>query len=250
MLGLVSWPLRGKHIQNLHRHEHPWTIQANSTSGPPCHWFGSDPGGLHCGCLLWFSSFYPLAAPLVLELMLTLYLVKEGILMLANHTGANVMQYLRQCSTDPHPPTWSTLIAWEENSSQAWRLLLGTVGSANSCTQRRTRIVRRCFSLQVAALDLPFSNSYRRMLSPPDFATLYSLILTWHVLRTEPVPSVSTRTVSVDPYRQCRPLPQKGVPIITMGSPNSREYGDPGMPIFTGCVNFYDTGRELKFFIV
>ena len=37
-------------------------------------------------------------------------------------------------------------------------------------------------------------------------------------------------------------LPAKGVPIITTGSPNSCEYGDPGMPIFRGCVNFYDTG--------
>ena len=27
-----------------------------------------------------------------------------------------------------------------------------------------------------------------------------------------------------------------------MGSPYSREYGDPGVPIFTGCVYFYDTG--------
>ena len=107
------------------------------------------------------------------------------------------MQYLRQCSTDPHPPTWSTLIACEENSSQAWMLLLGTVGSANSCTQRQMRIIRRCFSLQVAALDLPFSNSYRLMLSPPDFATLYSLIL--HLTRLENW----TRTVSVDPYHQC-----------------------------------------------
>ena len=29
-----------------------------------------------------------------------------------------------------------------------------------------------------------------------------------------------------------------------MGSPYSREYGDPGVPIFTGCVYFYDNGPE------
>ena len=34
----------------------------------------------------------------------------------------------------------------------------------------------------------------------------------------------------------------KGVPIITTGSPKSRENGNPGMPIFTGCVYFHDTG--------
>ena len=28
-----------------------------------------------------------------------------------------------------------------------------------------------------------------------------------------------------------------------MGSLNLREYGYPGMPIFMGCANFYDTGR-------
>ena len=34
---------------------------------------------------------------------------------------------------------------------------------------------------------------------------------------------------------------EKGVPIFTTGSPKSSQYGDPGMPIFTGCANFYDT---------
>ena len=38
------------------------------------------------------------------------------------------------------------------------------------------------------------------------------------------------------------PLSQEGVPVFTVGSPYSREYGDPGVPIFTGCVYFYDTG--------
>ena len=31
-----------------------------------------------------------------------------------------------------------------------------------------------------------------------------------------------------------------------MGSPYSREYGDPGVPIFTGCIYFYDTGTGDK----
>ena len=35
---------------------------------------------------------------------------------------------------------------------------------------------------------------------------------------------------------------QRGVPIITTGYLKSRENGNPGMPIFTGCVYFYDTG--------
>ena len=34
----------------------------------------------------------------------------------------------------------------------------------------------------------------------------------------------------------------KGVPIITTGSLKSRKNGNPGMPIFTGCVYFHDTG--------
>ena len=34
----------------------------------------------------------------------------------------------------------------------------------------------------------------------------------------------------------------KGVPIITTGSLKSRENGNPGMPIFTGCVYFHDNG--------
>ena len=33
----------------------------------------------------------------------------------------------------------------------------------------------------------------------------------------------------------------KGVPIITTGSLKSRKNGNPGMPIFTGCVYFHDT---------
>ena len=51
----------------------------------------------------------------------------------------------------------------------------------NSCRQRQTRIVGWCLTPQVAvldfSLDLPFSISYRLMLSPPDFATFYLLIL-------------------------------------------------------------------------
>ena len=38
----------------------------------------------------------------------------------------------------------------------------------------------------------------------------------------------------------------KGVPIITTGSLKSRKNGNPGMPIFTGCVYFHDTGKSLK----
>ena len=33
-----------------------------------------------------------------------------------------------------------------------------------------------------------------------------------------------------------------GVPIITTGSLKSRKNGNPGMPIFTGCVYFHDNG--------
>ena len=58
------------------------------------------------------------------------------------------------------------------------------------------------------------------MLSPPHFATLYSLIL--HLTRLENW----AHTISV---------------VIMTGSPKPREYGNPGMAIFTGCVNFYDT---------
>ena len=85
--------------------------------------------------------------------------------------------------------------------------------------------------------SLSISHSQSLSVSPPDFATLYSLIL--HLTRLENW----TRS-----YRQCRPVlrrQQKGVPIITTGSPKSREYGDPGMPIFTGCINFYDTGHDM-----
>ena len=39
---------------------------------------------------------------------------------------------------------------------------------------------------------------------------------------------------------------QRGVPIITMGYLKSRENGNPGVPIFTGCVYFHGTiTREL-----
>ena len=34
----------------------------------------------------------------------------------------------------------------------------------------------------------------------------------------------------------------KGVPIITLGSLISLKNGNPGMPIFTGCVYFHNTG--------
>ena len=37
----------------------------------------------------------------------------------------------------------------------------------------------------------------------------------------------------------------KGVPIITTGCLKSLENGNPGMPIFTGCVYFHDTGAHL-----
>ena len=33
----------------------------------------------------------------------------------------------------------------------------------------------------------------------------------------------------------------RGVPIITTGCLKSRENGNPGIPIFTGCVYFHDT---------
>ena len=36
----------------------------------------------------------------------------------------------------------------------------------------------------------------------------------------------------------------KGVPIITLGSLKSRKNRNPGMPIFTGCVYFHDTGSH------
>ena len=35
-----------------------------------------------------------------------------------------------------------------------------------------------------------------------------------------------------------------GVTNLTTGCLNSREYGNPGVHIFTGCVNFYDTGLD------
>ena len=33
-----------------------------------------------------------------------------------------------------------------------------------------------------------------------------------------------------------------GIPIFTAGFPDLRENAHPGMPKFTGCVYFYDTG--------
>ena len=46
-------------------------------------------------------------------------------------------------------------------------------------------------------------------------------------------------------YRQCRPVP----PVAAKGGPYNHDrvpkitwIWGPGMPIFTGCVNFYDTG--------
>ena len=42
----------------------------------------------------------------------------------------------------------------------------------------------------------------------------------------------------------------KGVPIITTGSLKSRKNGNPGMPIFTGCVYFHDTGTHIHFQMV
>ena len=37
---------------------------------------------------------------------------------------------------------------------------------------------------------------------------------------------------------------QRGVPIIKTGYLKSRENGNPGMPIFTGCEYFHDNGFE------
>ena len=86
--------------------------------------------------------------------------------------------------------------------------------------QRWTRIVRRCLSPQVAALDfsldLPFSISFRLMLSLPDFATLYSLIL--HLIRLENW---------IRRYRQCQPVPYCQSPA--KGGP----YNHDGVPKIT-----------------
>jgi len=61
------------------------------------------------------------------------------------------------------------------------------------------RIVGWCLTPQVAvldfSLDLPFSISYS-LCSPRLILPLYTYSsCAWHVLWTEPVPSVSTRTV-------------------------------------------------------
>ena len=39
---------------------------------------------------------------------------------------------------------------------------------------------------------------------------------------------------------------QRGVPILTTGYLKSCENGNPGMPIFTGCVYFHDTGVKKR----
>ena len=89
----------------------------------------------------------------------------------------------------------------------------------------------------LTSLSISHSQSLSGLCSPCLILPLYThSSCTWYVLRTE-----SAGIVSVNPYRTASRR-QKGVPIITTGSPKSREYGDPGMPIFTGCVNFYDTG--------
>ena len=53
-------------------------------------------------------------------------------------------------------------------------------------------------------------------------------------------------THDVYPYRYRITFPPfaRGGPCIHGGVPYSREYGDPGVPIFTGCVYFYDTGTK------
>jgi len=40
-----------------------------------------------------------------------------------------------------------------------------------------------------------------------------------------------------------QPRSEQGIPIFTVGYPNLREYANSGIPKFTGCVNFYDTGQ-------
>ena len=145
----------------------------------------------------------------------TLYIFKS-------HTQHFSGAYLRPCSIDPDSPVGNTLIVCAENSSAVLSILVGTAGSASSSILHWTRL--RAFLLQVRLfVSITHSRTealLRFMLSAPDFVTLYSPIL--H-LRTEPV----------RPYRQHRTRHKlSGVPIITEGSPKSREYWHryPGMP--------------------
>ena len=90
----------------------------------------------------------------------------------------------------------------------------------------KTSTVDRCFSPQVAvfgfSLNLPFSISYRLMLSPP---ALYSLIL--HLTRLDNW----TRS-----YRQCQPVLAKGDPYNQDRVPKiTWIWGPPGCPYLRVC---------------
>ena len=233
MLGLVSWPLRGKHIQNLHRHEHPWTIQANSTSGPPCHWFGSDPASRWLA--LWMLA-------MILFLSSTCCTTSLGVDVDAlpskwgeinacksywsqRHAKKKKKKknYLRLCSTDPHPPTWCTLIACAENSSQAWTLLLVAQIVVDS-VERESSVGVFLFRLR---LLISHSQTHTGVCSPRLILPLYThSSCTWHVLRTEPV-----ATVSVDSYRQ----------LLAKGGPYNHD-GVPKIMWIWGCQDAHIYG--------
>ena len=107
---------------------------------------------------------------------------------------------------------------------------LSWASCCHSCKWLWMRISHRRFAHQSEglhwSLDLPF----------PFYLSAYMLYTTWICY----LYTCAWHVTCFDnwPYS----LHAKGVPIITAGCLKSRENGNPGMPIFTGCVDFHDTG--------
>ena len=104
-----------------------------------------------------------------------------------------------------------------------------------------------CSMVRVQLLLIPRSSISSTNLPSIWVYDLY--YLNWALILIHSAPDMSTVSASIRQYRTHRPSSAvcvlKGIPIITTGSPKSRKNGNPGMPIFTGCVYFHDTGFHL-----
>ena len=109
--------------KNLHRHEHPWTAQANNTCWPPCHWFGSMILFLCSSCCT--TSLGDDAGTLPEAEYKCLQSQHRQPPKKHNHNGTGV--YLRPCSIDPDSPVGNTSIVCAENSSAVLSILVGNI---------------------------------------------------------------------------------------------------------------------------
>ena len=98
-----------------------------------------------------------------------------------------------------------------------------------------------CSMVRVQLLLIPRSSISSTNLPSVWVYDLY--YLNWALILVHSAPDMSTVSASIIRTVHHQPFAcQKGVPIITTGSLKSRKNGNPGMPIFTGCVYFHDTG--------